>query len=92
MTGVQTCALPISTVLAVPAGVEVRKIDLAVEMQVLSFHVARGDVEDLTADGERVGDRAHPLGGTMDVPDAADPGDVTGLATADRTRRRAVRR
>jgi len=29
------------TVLAVPAGVEVRKVDLAVEMQVLSFHVAR---------------------------------------------------
>ena len=29
------------TVLAVPAGVEVRKVDLAVEMQVLSFHVAQ---------------------------------------------------
>lgn len=29
------------TVLAVPDGVEVRKVDLAVEMQVLSFHVAR---------------------------------------------------
>ena len=29
------------TVLAVPAGVEVRKVDLAVEMQVLSFHLAR---------------------------------------------------
>nr|WP_243742114.1 redox-sensing transcriptional repressor Rex [Actinomycetospora succinea] len=29
------------TVLVVPAGVEVRKVDLAVEMQVLSFHVAR---------------------------------------------------
>jgi len=29
------------TVLSVPAGVEVRKVDLAVEMQVLSFHVAR---------------------------------------------------
>lgn len=29
------------TVVSVPAGVEVRKVDLAVEMQVLSFHVAR---------------------------------------------------
>ena len=29
------------TVLAVPLGVEVRKVDLAVEMQILSFHVSR---------------------------------------------------
>ena len=29
------------TVLSVPSGVEVRKVDLAVEMQVLSFHLAR---------------------------------------------------
>ena len=29
------------TVLAVPVGVEVRKVDLAVEMQILSFHVSR---------------------------------------------------
>ena len=29
------------TVLSVPAGVEVRKVDLAVEMQILSFHVSR---------------------------------------------------
>ena len=42
MTGVQTCALPISpAVLQVPEQVEVRKVDLAVEMQILSFHVAR---------------------------------------------------
>lgn len=31
------------TVVSVPVGVEVRKVDLAVEMQVLSFHVARRD-------------------------------------------------
>jgi len=29
------------TVLSVPAGVEVRKVDLAVEMQILSFHISR---------------------------------------------------
>ena len=28
-------------VLSVPAGVEVRKVDLAVEMQILAFHVSR---------------------------------------------------
>lgn len=79
------------TVLAVPAGVEVRKVDLAVEMQVLSFHVARGGVGDLTAGGEHVGDRARGLGGTMEAPDATDPGDVAGVAGTDPTRRRAVR-
>jgi redox-sensing transcriptional repressor len=30
-----------STVLAVPAGVDVRKVDLAVELQILSFHETR---------------------------------------------------
>jgi redox-sensing transcriptional repressor len=30
------------TVLSVPEGVEVRKVDLAVEMQILAFHVSRG--------------------------------------------------
>jgi redox-sensing transcriptional repressor len=30
------------TVLSVPVGVEVRKVDLAVEMQILAFHVSRG--------------------------------------------------
>jgi redox-sensing transcriptional repressor len=28
-------------VLSVPRGVEVRKVDLAVEMQILAFHVSR---------------------------------------------------
>jgi redox-sensing transcriptional repressor len=83
------------TVLAVPAGVEVRKVDLAAEMQVLSFHVAQREVSgvgDLTAGGEHVGETARTLGGTLEGPDAAEPGDVAGLAAADRTRRRAVRR
>lgn len=42
-------------VLQVPDDVEVRKVDLAVEMQILSFHVARrADSEGLAVDGAEV--------------------------------------
>ncbi|HEY2194479.1 MAG TPA: redox-sensing transcriptional repressor Rex [Actinomycetospora sp.] len=39
--GVQSILNFAPTVLAVPADVEVRKVDLAVEMQILAFHVSR---------------------------------------------------
>ncbi len=41
--GVQSILNFAPTVLSVPAGVEVRKVDLAVEMQILAFHVSRRD-------------------------------------------------
>ena len=37
------------TVLSVPAGVDVRKVDLAVELQILSFHEHRKTVEQVSA-------------------------------------------
>jgi redox-sensing transcriptional repressor len=50
-------------VLAVPDEVEVRKVDLAVELQILSFHVARrhpdAGTPDATHTGEGVGNPAH---------------------------------
>ena len=41
------------TVLAVPDGVDVRKVDLAIELQILSFHEQRklGTLPALTARG-----------------------------------------
>jgi redox-sensing transcriptional repressor len=39
--GVQSILNFAPTVLSVPGGVEVRKVDLAVEMQILAFHVSR---------------------------------------------------
>lgn len=51
-------------VLQVPADVEVRKVDLAVEMQILSFHAARNaDVARAAGDGDaqEVGANGHPV-------------------------------
>jgi len=45
--GVQSILNFAPTVLTVPAGVEVRKVDLAVELQILAFHEQRR-VDDLT--------------------------------------------
>ncbi|MCP2333327.1 redox-sensing transcriptional repressor [Actinoalloteichus cyanogriseus DSM 43889] len=47
-------------VLQVPDNVEVRKVDLAVEMQILSFHVARRDDAASGPEAARVGDGANP--------------------------------
>lgn len=52
-------------VLQVPEHVEVRKVDLAVEMQILSFHVARRQQEEAELPGESL----NGLG----VPDALAP-------------------
>src|SRR5699024_6072484 len=43
-------------VLQVPEHVEVRKVDLAVEMQILSFHVARRQQEEAELPGESLND------------------------------------
>jgi redox-sensing transcriptional repressor len=52
-------------VLQVPDEVEVRKVDLAVELQILAFHVARRHMSAGTADarGQRIGG-AHAVDGT----------------------------
>lgn len=39
------------TLLAVPAGVDVRKVDLSIELQILAYHEQRKSVGDLAADG-----------------------------------------
>ncbi|WP_277670607.1 redox-sensing transcriptional repressor Rex [Saccharomonospora viridis] len=56
--GVQSILNFAPAVLQVPDHVEVRKVDLAVELQILSFHVARkagGEVEGREADGNAEG-------------------------------------
>jgi redox-sensing transcriptional repressor len=54
-------------VLQVPDEVEVRKVDLAVEMQILSFHVAR-----------RHGENGSERGSAHEVVNDAPPGSVNG--------------
>jgi redox-sensing transcriptional repressor len=42
-------------VLAVPSGVDVRKVDLSIELQILAFHAQRRAVVRVALDGERAG-------------------------------------
>ncbi|WP_290054514.1 redox-sensing transcriptional repressor Rex [Amycolatopsis solani] len=56
--GVQCILNFAPVVLQVPAHIEVRKVDLAVELQILSFHVARR-ADDAAADQGNSGLRAH---------------------------------
>lgn len=61
VSGGVSCILNFApVVLQAPAHVEVRKVDLAVELQILSFHVARRDrgEDDEAADGGPAGQRA----------------------------------
>lgn len=70
VAGGVTCILNFApVVLQVPEHVEVRKVDLAVEMQILSFHVARRQQEAAAA-GEA--DGAGPPGGGAGLPGEID--------------------
>ncbi len=62
-----------STVLSVPAGVDVRKVDLAVELQILSFHETRK-----SRTGAPPQDAVHAAG----EPAAAVPGALAGRAVS----------
>ena len=44
------------TVLSVPDGVDVRKVDLSIELQILAFHEQRKAGEEAAADGRAVAD------------------------------------
>ncbi|RRO13073.1 redox-sensing transcriptional repressor Rex [Saccharopolyspora rhizosphaerae] len=72
VAGGVTCILNFAPiVLQVPEHVEVRKVDLAVEMQILSFHVARRQQETANAvDGAASSDGGPPGGG------AGLPGEI----------------
>ncbi len=91
VAGGVTCILNFApVVLQVPENVEVRKVDLAVEMQILSFHMARrqqdgadgtaadGVVTDGTAADGAAADRSEPLAAAAaaggDEPDASSNG------------------
>ena len=69
-------------VLQVPEHVEVRKVDLAVEMQILSFHVARRNQESVAVPGV-AGTDAGPPGrggnGNGNSESAPERGDVDGM-------------
>ncbi|GAB3293968.1 redox-sensing transcriptional repressor Rex [Parasphingorhabdus pacifica] len=72
VAGGVTCILNFApVVLQVPEEVEVRKVDLAVEMQILSFHVARRN-QDAVALGE---DGAPGSGADETRPDTSQPAD-----------------
>lgn len=59
-------------VLQVPEHVEVRKVDLAVEMQILSFHVARRQQEAANAVDGAAPDGGPPGGGGAGLPGEID--------------------
>ncbi len=59
------------TVLSVPDGVDVRKVDLSIELQILAFHEQRKAGEE-TAVGDGAGPAAAPRGAAAD--DSADQG------------------
>ncbi|MFC7341587.1 redox-sensing transcriptional repressor Rex [Saccharopolyspora griseoalba] len=81
--GVQ-CILNFAPVaLQVPDGVEVRKVDLAVEMQILSFHVARRQ-QDATAPPDVDGADVGPPGPNGRGPDGG--GQQTGDETESANR------
>jgi redox-sensing transcriptional repressor len=61
-------------VLSVPAGVDVRKVDLSIELQILAFHAQRRSVVRVAQDGKRrypagglAGAARHPLAGDSPV-------------------------
>jgi redox-sensing transcriptional repressor len=68
-------------VLQVPPEVEVRKVDLAVEMQILSFHVARRSQEEaaLSGGGTSGSDGASPSGGAREEIDSSKPAYMDGM-------------
>ncbi|GAA3365040.1 redox-sensing transcriptional repressor Rex [Saccharopolyspora gregorii] len=69
-------------VLQVPEHVEVRKVDLAVEMQILSFHVARRNQEAMVVPGVAGTDAGPPGGGANgngNSDSAPERGDVDGM-------------
>jgi redox-sensing transcriptional repressor len=80
--GVQ-CILNFAPVaLQVPDGVEVRKVDLAVEMQILSFHVARRQ-QDAAASPD-VDGAVGPPGANGRAPDRAGQGAGDEMDSANR--------
>ncbi|SFS45787.1 redox-sensing transcriptional repressor [Saccharopolyspora flava] len=73
VAGGVTCILNFAPiVLQVPEHVEVRKVDLAVEMQILSFHVARRQQEAVASGESGQVDGAGPPGGGAGLPGEID--------------------
>jgi redox-sensing transcriptional repressor len=62
------------TVLSVPEGVDVRKVDLSIELQILAFHEQRKAAEELSREAAPRGARVRAVAGP---PGAAEPGAET---------------
>jgi redox-sensing transcriptional repressor len=60
-------------VLSVPAGVDVRKVDLSIELQILAFHAQRRSVVRVAQDGKR---RYHGGDGLAAVANGTGAGDT----------------
>jgi redox-sensing transcriptional repressor len=52
-------------VLSVPSGVDVRKVDLSIELQILAFHAQRRAVVRVTVDGDRAGSNGNGVSGGL---------------------------
>jgi redox-sensing transcriptional repressor len=66
--GVQCILTFAPVVLQVPADVEVRRVDLAVELQILAFHVARRNLDDASVDTGTANGHAVLNGAADDRP------------------------
>ncbi|RSS81058.1 redox-sensing transcriptional repressor Rex [Streptomyces sp. WAC06614] len=73
------------TVLSVPDGVDVRKVDLSIELQILAFHEQRKAGEDSGAEGGSGGPGAGAgaAGPVGSGPDASRPAVASGATGAD---------
>jgi redox-sensing transcriptional repressor len=70
------------TVLAVPEGVDVRKVDLSIELQILAFHEQRKAGEEAPEDEETAAPAAPPAAAVTKRPEPGPDGDVPAVMPA----------
>jgi redox-sensing transcriptional repressor len=63
-------------VLSVPSGVDVRKVDLSIELQILAFHAQRRAVVRVAGHGDRDWTARGAVARRQDGQESAGPGDM----------------
>ena len=70
------------TVLSVPEGVDVRKVDLSIELQILAFHEQRKAGEEAPPEEDTAPPAAPPAAAVTKRPDSGPDGDVPAVMPA----------
>jgi redox-sensing transcriptional repressor len=70
------------TVLSVPEGVDVRKVDLSIELQILAFHEQRKAGEEAPAEEDTAPPAAPPAAAVTKRPESGPDGDVPAVMPA----------